>query len=108
MNKNILTLNEIDFEKTIKHSNKPVLVDFYALWCSPCKMQQPIIDELYNTLKDKVEFFKVNIDESEHLCELLNIESIPYIAIYYKGELVEKSVGLTSLGELSSMIIKYL
>ena len=103
-----MLLNEFDFETVIKHGKKPILVDFYAVWCTPCKMQDDIIKDLYNTLNDKVDFYKVNIDESEGLCQKLNIESIPYLAVYYEGELKEKSVGLTSYANLSAMIIRYI
>ncbi len=107
MQKKIEVLNEFDFEKTIKQSKRPVLVDFYAVWCTPCKMQDGIIKDLYSTLSDKIDFYKVNIDESESLCQKLNIESIPYLAVYYKGELKEVSVGLTSYANLSAMLIRY-
>ncbi len=108
MNNKIERINDFDFHTVVKKDKKPILITFYAKWCTPCKMQEPIILELYEILKDKVNFYKIDIDESERLAENLGVNSIPYLAVYHNGELKESSVGLTSLAELSKMLIKYL
>ena len=107
MNKKIEVINSFDFDGIINKGKKPILLYFYAKWCTPCKMQEPIVCELYDILKDKVDFYKIDIDESENLAELLDIKSIPYLMVYYDKEIKEKSVGLTSLAQLSQMLIKY-
>ncbi len=108
MNKKIEIINDFDFKSVIKKSKKPILICFYAKWCTPCKMQEPIILELYEILSKKVDFYKIDIDECESLAVSLNIKSIPCLQVYFNGELKENSVGLTSLAELSQMLIKYI
>ncbi len=107
MNKKIEVINDFDFNNVINKGKKPILIYFFAKWCTPCKMQEPIITELYDVLKDKVDFYKIDIDESESLAKSLDIKSIPYLMVYYDKEIKEKSVGLTSLAQLSQMLIKY-
>lgn len=104
--KDIMDIDE--FNAVIKNEKKPVLVDFWATWCNPCRMQTPILEELAEELKDKVKVVKVDVDENEKLAYELKIRSIPTLYLYKDGNLVEKSVGLTSKALLSEMIIKYL
>ncbi len=105
---NVKHLNDFDFKTVIKDSKVPVLVDFWAPWCSPCRMQGPILDELASDLNDKVVVAKVNVDECESLAINYGVNSIPCLMVFSGGELKEKSVGLTSKAELSAMLIKYL
>ena len=107
MSKKIETINDFDFKIVIKKSKKPILICFYAKWCTPCKMQEPIILELYDILSNKVDFYKIDIDECENLAISLDVKSIPCLQVYVEGQLKENSVGLTSLAELSKMLIKY-
>ena len=105
---NVKHLTNFDFDATIKESKVPVLVDFWAPWCSPCRMQGPILDELANELEGKVIVAKVNVDESESLAVKHGVMSIPCLMVFKDGALKEKSVGLTGKAELSAMLIKYL
>ena len=107
MSEIINVIGKEEFEKEI-NSEIPVLVDFWATWCGPCKMQAPILHEFKEDLGDKVKVVKVDVDANEELAVAFNIFSIPTLCVYVKGELKEKTVGLTSKAQLSEMIIKYL
>ena len=100
-------LSKEEFNQALKN-NKLVLVDFYATWCGPCKMQSPILHEFKEEVGDKVKVCKVDVDQNEKIAYDLRIASIPTIYLYKNGELKEKSVGLTTKAQLSEMVIKYL
>ena len=108
MSEFVKNISEFDFQEVVLKSKKPVLVDFYAVWCSPCRMQAPILDELANDLNDKITVCKVNVDEAEKLAITYGINSIPALLIVKDGKVVEKSVGLTSKPELASMLIRHI
>lgn len=108
MNEKIIVVNDLDFQEVVLKSKKPVLVDFYATWCSPCRMQAPILVELAEELGDKIAVAKVNVDECEKLAISYGINSIPALYIFKDGQVVEKAIGLTSKQELSAMLIKHL
>ena len=99
--------SEEEFKQEID-SDKPVLVDFWATWCNPCKMQAPILHEFAEEIGDKVKVLKVDVDEVMSLCYEYEIASIPTIVVFKNGQLVEKSVGLTSKAGLSDLVIKHL
>lgn len=107
MSNNIINVNDFDFNEVVLKNSKPVLVDFWAAWCSPCRMQAPILNELADELKDKIVVCKVNVDECEKLAVSYGINSIPALYVFKDGKVVEKSVGLTGKQELSAMLIKY-
>ncbi|MBQ3596899.1 MAG: thioredoxin [Clostridia bacterium] len=86
---------------------KPVLVDFWATWCGPCKMQAPILHEFAEECGDKAVVCKVDVDILEKLAYELGIISIPTIMLFKNGEVVEKSVGLTTKPQLSEMVLKH-
>ncbi len=88
--------------------NKLVLVDFYATWCGPCKMQSPILHEFKEEVNDKVEIIKVDVDQNPDIAKEFGILSIPTLLLIKEGELVEKSVGLSTKAQLSEMIIKHI
>lgn len=96
-----------EFEKELK-TDLPVLVDFFATWCGPCKMQSPILHEFADEMGDKVKIIKVDVDQNEKLAYQFGIMTIPTIAVFKNGELKEKNVGLTSKAGLSDLVIKYL
>lgn len=96
-----------EFEKILA-SDKPVLVDFYASWCAPCKMQAPVIYELSQDLDGKIIIVKADVDQNEKLAFKYGVESIPTLAVFKNGEIKEKLVGLTTKAKLSEMLIKYL
>jgi len=104
----VLDLSETDFEECILGTQQPILVDFYANWCSPCRMQSPIFYELASELKDRVVFAKVDVDENEALAHKYKITSIPCILLFKDGRVVSKAEGLCTKAELAEMLIKYI
>lgn len=100
-------IGEEEFRKALS-TDKPVLVDFYASWCAPCKLQAPILYEFSSEIGDKVVIIKVDIDQNEKLAFRYGVESIPALMVFVGGEIKEKSVGLTTKAKLSEMLIKYM
>ncbi len=95
------------FIKTIT-SATPTLVDFYATWCGPCKMQTPILYEFKEELGDKVNVIKVDVDQNPDLASEYSVQSIPTLIIFKDGVLKQKMVGLTTKAILSEKLIKLL
>lgn len=96
-----------EFEKEI-NSDIPVVVDFWAKWCYPCKMQTPILHEFKDDLGDRVKVIKIDVDENPDIAIKLGIASIPTLMVYKNGELKEKTVGLSTKANISDMVIKHL
>ena len=90
----VVTLTEDNFEKEVLKAKETVIVDFYADWCGPCKMQSPILDEIAKE-NDKVKVCKINVDEEPEITENYNIMSIPTMMVFKKGEKTKEFVGLT-------------
>jgi len=103
--KDVLSVEE--FEKEI-NSDIPVLVDFWATWCGPCKMQAPVLHEFKEEMGDKVKVIKVDVDVLQKLAIDYGVYSIPTLMVFKNGELKEKTIGLTTKAGLSNLVIKYL
>lgn len=97
-----------DFEKDVLASELPVLVDFYADWCGPCKMMAPVVEQIAEKYEGKLKVGKCNIDEEDGLARQYRIMSIPTIKIFVKGEVAATIVGLVSAAELETEIAKVL
>lgn len=95
-------INEKNFKE--KTSKGFVIVDFFANWCGPCRMLSPILEEVKDELKDKVEIYKVNVDDEENLARQFGVMSIPCLFFFKNGEMVEKQVGLVNKDVLVSKI----
>ena len=89
----IVNLNDENFENEVLRSDKPVLVDFWAQWCGPCKMLSPVIEEIAEEYDGKIKVAKCNIDEEMQLAVQYGISSIPTILLFENGEIVKKSIG---------------
>ena len=100
---NIKNLNAETFENEIS-GNVPVLVDFWAEWCAPCKALAPILDEVSDKLAGKIVVTKVNLDENQDLAMKYSIRSIPTLLLFKNGELLDMQVGLPSKSDLVDWI----
>lgn len=96
----ILKLNNENFESEVINSDKPVLIDFYADWCGPCKMMSPIIDQIAEEVKDIAKVGKINVDENPELAEKYGVMSIPTILVIRGGQEAKRFVGVTDKEEI--------
>ncbi|MBE7081464.1 MAG: thioredoxin [Clostridiales bacterium] len=101
----ILGKEELD---KVLADNSLTLVDFYASWCAPCKMQTPLLIEFNQEMAGKVKIIKIDVDQNPELANKYSVESIPTIILFQNGKEKEKTVGLTTKATLSEMLIKYL
>lgn len=97
-----------NFEETVLQSDMPVLVDFYADWCGPCKMMAPIVKQLADSYEGKMKVGKCNIDEEMSVAQRYKIMSIPTLVIFQNGEPVKTMVGAMSAKELEEKITEVL
>ena len=101
-----IDVNEENFDSVVINSDKPVLVDFWAEWCGPCKMLTPTIDALAEEYKDTSSVVKINVDDSPAIATKYGIRSIPSILLFNNGDVVEQRVGAVSKDELAGMLDK--
>ena len=99
-----LEFTEANFENEVINSDQPVLVDFWAEWCGPCKMVGPIVDEIASEYEGKAKVGKVNVDENPGISAKFGIRSIPTILYIKNGEVVDKSVGAVPKAALTDKL----
>jgi len=103
-NSGAINLNESNFEREVTRSDKPVLVDFWAQWCGPCKLIAPLLDEIAREKADAIKVGKVNVDENQSLSSKFNIRAIPSLLFFKNGQLRDQVTGMTSKKDLLSRI----
>ena len=101
-----LEITDANFEETVLKSNKPVMVDFWAAWCGPCRMVGPIIDELSEVYEGKAIIGKVDIDSNQQYAAQFGVRNIPTVLIFKDGELVDRKVGVSSKNDYAKALDK--
>ena len=96
--------SDASFESDVLQSDKPVLVDYWAEWCGPCKMIAPILDEVAGTYGDKLQVAKMNVDENREIPAKFGIRGIPTLMLFKNGELAATKVGAMSKAQLTAFL----
>ena len=99
-----LKITSENFEREVLNSDKPVLIDFWAPWCGPCRMLSPTISEIAEEYKDKVKVGKVNVDEEGELASMFRVSSIPMLVVMKNGKVVNSSVGVRPKSQIIGML----
>ena len=104
----VIELNEQNWDQEVLQSDKPVLVDFWAPWCGPCRIIAPIIEELAEEFGDQVKVGKLNTDENPNIAMRYGIRAIPTIILFKNGEVVDTRIGVQPKEALKQMILEHL
>jgi thioredoxin 1 len=103
-NENVRVFNDINFDDEVLKSSDPVLVDFTATWCGPCKQLSPIVDQLATELAGKVKVGKLDIDDSPVVASKLGIRGVPTLMVFKNGERAAQHVGVTTKAKILALI----
>ena len=104
----VLHINDADFETVVVQSDIPVLVDFWAPWCGPCKMIAPILDEIAPEFGGKAKIVKINVDDNQLVAGQFGVRSIPTLLLFKNGQLVATQVGALPKNQLAAFINQHL
>ena len=91
---------------SIINDSRPVIVDFHALWCSPCKMQSPILKEVAGELGDKVRVIKIDVDQNPEISSRYSVQSVPTLIIFKNGKLIWRQSGVATKSQLKDILIQ--
>ncbi len=103
----VLQLNSETFDKSVAE-DKATLIDFFAEWCGPCKMQTPILHKVADEYSDKMNFGAVNVDEAEDIAAKYEVQSIPTLMVFKNGEVVKRAEGMKNENQLKEWLKEYL
>ena len=103
-NSETITLNESNFDRELTQDDKPMIVDFWAEWCGPCKMIAPLLDEIAREKAGAVKIAKVNVDDNQSLSFKYNIRAIPALLFFKNGKIRDQIIGVTSKKDLLSRL----
>ena len=107
-NEHIVTLSTANFEQEVSKSTIPVLVDFWATWCGPCKMIGPLLDELAEEKVGKIKIGKVNVHDNQDLATRFGIRAVPTLLLFQGGQVKETMVGMTGKKDLEKKLATYI
>lgn len=99
----VLTITKENFQEEVMKSEKPVLLDFWASWCGPCRMVSPTVDEIAEEMPD-IKVGKVNVDEQQELASSFNVMSIPTLIVMENGKIIDQAVGVRPKRQIVSML----
>jgi thioredoxin 1 len=105
---NMVELNDTNFEQEVLKSDQPVLVDFWATWCAPCRMMTPTVESIASEYAGRAKVGKLNVDENLSVTGRYNIRGIPTLILFKNGEVQEQSVGATSKDVIAKMLDRHL
>ncbi|MBI3179666.1 MAG: thioredoxin [Deltaproteobacteria bacterium] len=108
MSNNILVVSDSDFDSKVLKASQPTLVDFWAEWCAPCRAIAPVVSELAEQFKGRLQVAKINIDEHPETPSQYAVRAIPTLLLFKDGRVVDQIVGLVSKSKLSTMVEKHL
>ncbi len=103
-NENVKVFNDVNFDEEVLKSSDPVLVDFTATWCGPCKQLAPIVEQLANELVGKVKVGKLDIDDSPGVASKLGIRGVPTLMVFKNGERAAQHIGVTTKAKILALI----
>jgi thioredoxin 1 len=106
--KSMVQFTDANFEQEVLKSEKPVLVDFWAPWCGPCRAVGPVVEDLAEVYKDRVKVGKMNIDDNPKTATAYGVMSIPTLILFSKGDIMDKLIGLSPKERLEGLIKKAL
>lgn len=100
----VVILNDDNFDMEVNESDKPVLVDYWAEWCGPCKMVGPIVEEIASEYSDELKVCKLDVDDNQESAAKQNVMSIPTLLIFKDGEVIAQQIGALSKSQLTEFV----